>query len=77
MQCVWSESSPADTTGAVDVDEWWKKIEYKIIEAAVYYTAPPIHLEANKIAPWIFPACRGIVVVNTEHLKGMPVYVDG
>ena len=46
-------------------------IENKIIEAAVYYAATPIHLEANKIAPWIPPACRAKLVVNTEHLKGI------
>ena len=66
LQCVWPESSPADFTGAADIDVWWKTIEEKIIEAAVFYTAPPIHLEADKIAP-----CRARQVVNTEHLKGM------
>ena len=47
LQCVWPESSPAHFAGAVDVDGWWKTIEEKIIEAAVYYTAPPIHLVMN------------------------------
>lgn len=75
LQCVWSETLPTDATGAVDVDGWWKAIEEKMIEAAVYYAATPIHLEADKIAPWIPPACRGIVVLNTEYLKGMHPHV--
>ena len=73
---MWSETLPADATGAVDVVGWWKAIEDKMIEAAVYYTATPIHLEADKIAPWIPPACRGKVVLNTEHLKGMHPHVE-
>ena len=69
MQFVWPDNRPANFTGEVDVDGWWRSIEEKIVEASLFHTATPMQIEAHKIAPWIPPACRGATVVNTELLK--------
>lgn len=65
MQVVWQE---ADKTGSINVDEWWRGVEYKLLEAVVYKSAKAEPVLANEIAPWLPPSCRG-TVINTEHLK--------
>lgn len=42
----------------------------KMIEAAIFRSATVGKIEAQKIAPWIPPACRSATVLNSEIHKG-------
>lgn len=53
----------------MQVDEWWEKMERKIVEAAVNKDAKPEQIDATSIAPWIPPSCRASTIVNTEFIK--------
>lgn len=50
-----------------NIDEWWREVACKILEAIIFKSAKVEPVLAAKIAPWIPPSCRGNV--NTEHFK--------
>jgi len=53
------------------VDEWWESVDMRIVEqiALSSNVKAPV-LRAEKVAPWIPPACRNTIVVNSERQKG-------
>ena len=55
--------------GSVNITEWWRQMEMKVLEAVVFKDARIEPVSATRIAPWIAPSCRADVVVNTEYLK--------
>jgi len=43
----------------VDVDEWWESVDMRIVEqVAISSNVNAPVLRAEKVAPWIPPACR-------------------
>lgn len=60
---IWQHKD--DVTGSINVDEWWRNIESKLLEAVVFNSTRLEPLLATEITP---PSCRG-KVINTEHLK--------
>lgn len=68
-QVVWEqERDEHSVAGAVNIDEWWREIDSKILESVIFKSTRLEPVSATKIAPWIPPSCRG-TVINTEHLK--------
>ena len=65
---IWKSDGDERVSDTVDIDTWWRAMESKMIEAAVYKDAKIEPIVAASIAPWIPPSCRGNVV-NTEHRK--------
>ena len=63
------ESASLDLHGQVDTDGWWSHLERLAIEAAVFKDTKLDPFVATDIAPWIPPACRSVVVFNTEFQK--------
>ena len=70
IQISWPDETPTDFTGEVNVDDWWQCINEGIIELSLFSRPGPAVIKADKIAPWIPPACRAPKVINTELLKG-------
>jgi len=67
---VWPAPSELDNIeGTVDVDKWWRHVDSKIVEAAVFKSSTSEQVQVTDIAPWIPPSCRNSTIVNTEHLK--------
>ena len=68
LQFLWPDGRAQSTD--VNIEEWWSTIDRKMVEAAAFSSAKQESIQANQIAPWIAPACRGVTVVNSEVLKG-------
>lgn len=67
---MWPAPSELDNIeGTVDVDKWWRHVDSKIVEAAVFKSSTSEQVQVTDIAPWIPPSCRNSTIVNTEHLK--------
>ena len=58
-----------DIDGGVDIEKWWRYVDGKIVEAAVFRSSPSESIQVTDIAPWIPPSCRNSTILNTEHLK--------
>ena len=65
---IWKSDGDERVSDTVDIDTWWRAMESKMIEAAVYKDAKIEPIVAASIAPWIPPSCHGNMV-NTEHRK--------
>lgn len=64
-----NDSGQLQEPGSVNITEWWRQMEMKVLEAVVFKDARIEPVSAMRIAPWIAPSCRADVVVNTEYLK--------
>lgn len=56
---MWPAPSELDNIeGTVDVDKWWRHVDSKIVEAAVFKSSTSEQVQVTDIAPWIPPSCR-------------------
>jgi len=68
-QIKWhNEAETSLRSEQVDIDEWWKSIDSKLLEGVIYRSSIEEPIFAESIAPWIPPSCRG-KVINTEYQK--------
>ena len=72
LQLQWpdlKDTTVTDSFGEVDADSWWSLLECSAIESAIFKDTKPRPFLATDIAPWIPPACRAPVIINTEFQK--------